>query len=631
MSKAAPGSMPPLGGFQRFLIHLSGVEPTIFEQYRVPLHERSTYAKLGITLFIPLIFAVFSAGVTMFSVLGRAPEKVTFNAVISLVFGLLWGLIIFIMDIAIMSQMSKWVAGLDGRPRYFPGQRVPLFSKIGNFLAMCYRKPFEMIVPTLRMVAAAILGVVMSHAIVLEIFSSTVDGVVQQERDQKEELALKVLKEKTDSYDKEITRREDEIRDITMGVADIKGAINAQVTISEQTAAQPNATPQDVNEAIKEVLGKDAQGAVLLKDLEDLRSEQLTLQPQVDTLRAKKLELQVKRDEEERRGDPLTQRKAGQGPVWNAINDNLTATSNDLAKIEGRMGELGTALPQAEKKMKERYSAILEGMEKTRRQAVESRQAELEQIFKDKADIRKAENEKRVGSLRAQIKQYDDLRQRATQGHDASLARQRQDSTNQSYGILERTMALHKLIFDPGSLVPKTGKNEPAAQAPAAGEPGTVLTAVGAPAAAGAGAAAAAPAGTPPAAVAPPPQQPSAAEMELKTMEAEALKSRAETLEYSWLAVLLVFFILDTLPVFVKFIRRVSCVDILMQQLHNKFRHTPIEELEVGSRLDEAMRGGWGPSYSNGRDQKQEEGEEQPPHFSEPPPRDAFDRFSGSN
>lgn len=574
MSKAAPGSMPPLGGFQRFLIHLSGVEPTIFEQYRVPLHERSTYAKLGITLFIPLIFATFSAAVTMFSVLGRAPEKMTFNAILSIMFGIVWGLIIFIMDIAIMSQMSKWVAGLDGRPRYFPGQRASFFTKIGNFLTVCYRKPYEMIVPTLRMIAAAILGVVMSHAIVLEIFSSTVDGVVQQERDQKEELALKVLEAKTATYDAEIDKREQEITQIGSGLADIKGAIDAQVAISQQTAAMPNATSQDVNEAIKEVLGKDAQGAVLLKDLEDLRAEQLRLQPQVETLRSKVLELRVKLDEEERQGDPLTQRKAGQGPVWKAISANLAASTDDLDKIEKRVNELAIAIPAADTKAKELYGKILDGMEKTRRSAVEARQKELDLIYQSGAAQRKAQNEERVKNLRSQVDQYKNLREKAQASHDASLARQRQDSANQSYGILERTMALHKLMFDPKSLEPTAEPQAtalPAGAAPAAGSNGTTPAAAVAPA------------------VSP---EVAAATLELKKAEAEALKSRAETLKHSWLAVLLVFFILDTLPVFVKFIRRVSCVDILMQRLNSVFYHKSLDELEMGNPLDHAMNGG---------------------------------------
>jgi|GEM_PF-3890988 len=157
-----------LGPFQRFLIHLAGADPGVFQKLGPSgRSEASDFLKLGITVLVPFVLALAAGSFTLYTI--QDDPK---NFLVALFFGIVWALIILGIDVAIMSQLLKAVdlpppeSAVRGYRWETPAPR-PVRKKGWGRICL----------PILRVVMAAALGLFMSHCLVLAIFK----GRVQQQ------------------------------------------------------------------------------------------------------------------------------------------------------------------------------------------------------------------------------------------------------------------------------------------------------------------------------------------------------------------------------------------------------------------------------------------------------------------
>src|SRR5262245_20553501 len=118
-----------------FFLLCSGVNPAILEQCK---GEKTKYAGLGASIFFTGLFAFLAASYALFFVFN--------NVYASVIFGLLWGLMIFNLDRYIVSTMRKR----------------------GNFL-----REFASAVP--RIIVAIIISIVIAKPLELKIFEKEID------------------------------------------------------------------------------------------------------------------------------------------------------------------------------------------------------------------------------------------------------------------------------------------------------------------------------------------------------------------------------------------------------------------------------------------------------------------------
>lgn len=173
---------PPPGPFKSFLIHLAGAEPSIFQYLRSP-GEATNFAKMGATVLIPFAIAVAAATYTAYTLM---ETKLLWKAWL---FGIGWGLIIAIIDVAIMSQMMKprerKKADDDSGPSLFKAKK-PLHRK-ASFAERLFGRFGNLLVAGSRAVIAIVLGVIMSHTIVLGLFKNQVKQEIEAVRSDKRE------------------------------------------------------------------------------------------------------------------------------------------------------------------------------------------------------------------------------------------------------------------------------------------------------------------------------------------------------------------------------------------------------------------------------------------------------------
>ena len=177
----------PLSGF---FIHLAGAEPSVFRH--LPITETSDFTKLGLTLLIPFILALGAGSFTVYTLL----EDKSIGLALGL--GLIWAVMVLMMDVAIMSQLMQRNSGDDGprRASETGGQAQPRKSKSRKRLVLGF----------LRIGIAATLGVVISHSLVSLIFK---DRIEQQLQGMSNAELLKI----EEQYRPEITEAEQKINE----------------------------------------------------------------------------------------------------------------------------------------------------------------------------------------------------------------------------------------------------------------------------------------------------------------------------------------------------------------------------------------------------------------------------------
>ena len=137
---------------QDFFLFCSGVENGLLK--RAPI-ERNKFVGIGATIFFTGVFAFIACAYALYTVFE--------SYVISIVFGLLWGLMIFNLDRYIVSTMKK-----KGR----------VLSDLGSAMP--------------RLVLAVLIAVVIAKPLELKIFNSEIEAelAIMQQENFKEQEAL---------------------------------------------------------------------------------------------------------------------------------------------------------------------------------------------------------------------------------------------------------------------------------------------------------------------------------------------------------------------------------------------------------------------------------------------------------
>jgi len=162
-------------GIQNFFLVCSGADKLIIK--RTPV-EINRYVGIGATIFFTGLFAFFAASYALF--------KVFDSYIISIAFGLFWGLMIFNLDRFIVSTMRK-------RGKFF--------------------KDFSTVVP--RLVLACLIAVVIAKPLELKIFETELNAeiaLIQQEnRIAQEELVRSRFEPEINTINQEISQLKSEI------------------------------------------------------------------------------------------------------------------------------------------------------------------------------------------------------------------------------------------------------------------------------------------------------------------------------------------------------------------------------------------------------------------------------------
>ena len=166
-SSPSPQRDAPLGFFRSLLIHLAGADPNAFS--KLPPSETSDFVKLGMTVLVPFGLALVAGTFTLYSL--QDPDGKSMGKAGAI--GVLWALVVLVIDVAVMSQLVKEVPDeLDSDLRPLVSHEKP--SRKGN------RR--NNIVALLRITIAATLGFLMSHCMVLYAFKTRVEQQVNANR-----------------------------------------------------------------------------------------------------------------------------------------------------------------------------------------------------------------------------------------------------------------------------------------------------------------------------------------------------------------------------------------------------------------------------------------------------------------
>jgi len=157
---------------KKFFWMCSGADLDLLE--KCSKAEQVKYAGIGGTIFFTAVMAFIASSFALFTVFD--------SVIISIAFGLIWGLLIFNLDRFIVSTIKK-----QGRPWLELGQAIP------------------------RLILAIIIAVVIAKPLELKIFQKEIDQVLLQ---QKNDLSLQNKEQIAMQYTPEINRIDSEIQEL---------------------------------------------------------------------------------------------------------------------------------------------------------------------------------------------------------------------------------------------------------------------------------------------------------------------------------------------------------------------------------------------------------------------------------
>lgn len=190
----------PPGRIKSILIHLAGAEPGYFKY--LSAHNASQYAKIGLSVLVPFILALMAGSYTTYN-LQEEPK----SQLVAMLVGAVWAAFILIVDVTAMSLMVKQRALPPLLPLPSPppphGPR-PVYGRIppaepahpaGPALPAARNKQIALV----RLSIALVLGLFMSHSLVLLVFKNRVLQQSQMNRDRLK-TELKTEQDKLDEW-----------------------------------------------------------------------------------------------------------------------------------------------------------------------------------------------------------------------------------------------------------------------------------------------------------------------------------------------------------------------------------------------------------------------------------------------
>ena len=155
---------------------LAGMDPEMVSH--CPRHEQSATWKLGLTLAIPFILALLAGSYTFWTLSG--------SRIVGMVGGIIWAVCVFLIDLAVMPTLTHGANVPAGRiyfntlPSRLHAWRRRLVG--GDGMPRATRR-FALF----RILMAFVLGAVISHTLVMGIFSQRIFSEI--EADKKKELS----------------------------------------------------------------------------------------------------------------------------------------------------------------------------------------------------------------------------------------------------------------------------------------------------------------------------------------------------------------------------------------------------------------------------------------------------------
>ncbi|MCA0933396.1 DUF4407 domain-containing protein [Lutimonas saemankumensis] len=169
---------------KEFFWMCSGADTDLLQES--PKSEQIKYAGIGGTVFFTAVMAFISSGYALYTVFD--------NVYLSVVFGLIWGLLIFNLDRFIVSTIKK-------RDNFWQ----------------------ELLQASPRIILAIIIAIVISKPLELKIFEKEIDQVLLE---QKNEMTLANQVQISEQFTPEIERIENEIKDIEEKVYNKEKEVN---------------------------------------------------------------------------------------------------------------------------------------------------------------------------------------------------------------------------------------------------------------------------------------------------------------------------------------------------------------------------------------------------------------------
>jgi peptidoglycan hydrolase CwlO-like protein len=286
---------------QKLLTSLAGMDPEMMS--RCPRHEQSATWKLGLTLAIPFILALLAGSYTLWTLTG--------SRIIGTVGGIIWAVCVFLIDLAVMPTLTHGANSPPGRV---------YFNTLPSRLHAWGRGLFEGdAMPTatrrfarLRILMAFVLGAVISHTLVMGIFSQRIFSEIEADRKKeldKEESHWKV-------QEKSLQER-------------------------KPTYESPDVTP--VDDLVKEERARYDQAR---EDLSKLRSEIDARATQIDELRTKAAE------------EELTGKYSGEGPTCGPYCESLNEQRRLIEERRQQFLDRELALEAAIKKAENKLETV---------------------------------------------------------------------------------------------------------------------------------------------------------------------------------------------------------------------------------------------------------------------------------
>ena len=172
-------SASPGPGFLRsVLIHLGGGDPRVF--HLLPAHESTDFAKMGASVLIPVVLAL-TAGTFTIAHFQRDPDWP-----VAIACGVVWSLVILTIDVAVMSQLVKNAPPLAPEPEReaSPGARRAPLPVAPAPVAELPKLPWfrNKVIALMRISIAVVLGLFVSHSLVLALFHKQIDQTIEMKR-----------------------------------------------------------------------------------------------------------------------------------------------------------------------------------------------------------------------------------------------------------------------------------------------------------------------------------------------------------------------------------------------------------------------------------------------------------------
>jgi hypothetical protein len=158
------------GRLKSGLIRLAGADPSIFG--RLSPSEADDFAKLGMTVLIPTALAFVAGSFTIHTLQSEPSWPLVILS------GVLWGGCILGIDVAVMSNLTKLTT--TGVPSQKLGVCSPQdTSKTRKRSSIGVRSG---IFVALRLLVSLLLGIAVTHVLMLAVFSKAVEKMIEEKR-----------------------------------------------------------------------------------------------------------------------------------------------------------------------------------------------------------------------------------------------------------------------------------------------------------------------------------------------------------------------------------------------------------------------------------------------------------------